>query len=521
MIRSAKIPRKLKRLVRWLDESARQALARRGRSLDGPSAELRAQVQRYFWFHSIDLGNGVVTPGNKSPETLRAEADAIFGPLDLRGKSVLDIGAWNGYFSFEAKRRQAERVLATDHHCWSPGINGRATFDLARTALKLDVEGLDIDVPDLTPDRVGRFDVVLFLGVFYHLVNPIQALQHLAALTNEVAVIETHLDLRVIERPGMVFYPGTELNNDPTNWWGPNRQCVEALLKLVGFERVVYQPHPLMKGARGIFHAYKKASLTEAPKASAPPVRESPRSPTTVVDFHDFHSNHYLRINQRRLEHLASLGLPLSGRTVLELGAGIGDLTTFFLDRDNEVTSVEARAENIDCMRTNIAAYYGAYSSSVPPRHRIVRLDLDRDDATSLGQFEIVHCYGILYHLRDPSRLIRLMDATCRSLCLVETCVSFGAEAAINPTAEDPTQVSQAFAGGGCRPTRAWIVDALKSAFPHVYVPTTQPTHEEFPLDWTRPGPGGLLARAVFVASRQPLTSPLLTDSLPDHQTRC
>ena len=56
----------------------------------------------------------------------------------------------------------------------------------------------------------------------------------------------------------MVFYPGAELNNDPTNWWGPNRQCMEALLKLVGFGRTMYQPHPIDKGARGIFHAYKK-----------------------------------------------------------------------------------------------------------------------------------------------------------------------------------------------------------------------------------------------------------------------
>jgi tRNA (mo5U34)-methyltransferase len=55
----------------------------------------------------------------------------------------------------------------------------------------------------------------------------------------------------------MVFYPGTELNDDPTNWWGPNRQCVEALLRLVGFNRVVYEPHPLVGGSRGIFHAYK------------------------------------------------------------------------------------------------------------------------------------------------------------------------------------------------------------------------------------------------------------------------
>ena len=241
----------VKRLLRNLSRIGR-------RPLDGSAAELLARARQYFWFHSIDLGNGVVTPGSKSLDVLRAEAEAIFDPLNLRGKSVLDIGAWNGYFSFEAKRRQAERVLATDHHCWSPEINGRVTFDLARAALNLDIEELDIDVPDLTSDRVGQFDVVLFLGVFYHLVDPIRALQNLAALTKEVAVVETHLDLRELERPAMMFYPGTELNNDPTNWWGPNRQCMEALLKLVGFVRIVYQPHPIAGRKRGIFHAYKE-----------------------------------------------------------------------------------------------------------------------------------------------------------------------------------------------------------------------------------------------------------------------
>src|SRR5262245_46217259 len=88
---------------------------RRQPPLDGPASELLARAKAYYWFHSIDLGNGVVTPGSKSVALLRAESDAIFGPLDLRGKSVLDIGAWNGNFSFEAKRRLAARVLATDH----------------------------------------------------------------------------------------------------------------------------------------------------------------------------------------------------------------------------------------------------------------------------------------------------------------------------------------------------------------------------------------------------------------------
>jgi tRNA (mo5U34)-methyltransferase len=243
----------VKRLLRGVKQS------RRKQPLDGPAVELLARAQQYYWFHSIDLGNGVVTPGSKSPDTLSAEAEAIFGPLDLRGKSVLDIGAWNGYFSFEAKRRLAARVLATDHFCWAPEIKGRDTFDLARTALNLEIDELDIDIPDLSPDRIGQFDVVLFLGVFYHLVDPIRALQNIAALTKEVAVVETHLDLRGLKRPAMVFYPGSELNKDPTSWWGPNRECVEALLKLVGFRRIVYRPHPTVNRGRGIFHAYKES----------------------------------------------------------------------------------------------------------------------------------------------------------------------------------------------------------------------------------------------------------------------
>jgi tRNA (mo5U34)-methyltransferase len=257
----AQLKTHVKRLLGWHESPHRPAAQepppRTELVLDGPGAELLARARAYYWFDSIDLGNGVVTPGSKSLDLLRAEADAIFGPVQLRGKSVLDIGAWNGNFSFEAKRRQAARVLATDHHCWTKEVKGRHTFHLAKAALNLEIEELDIDVPELTPDRVGQFDVVLFLGVVYHLVDPIQALRNLATLTKEVAVVESHLDLGNLDRPAMVFYPGAELNNDPTNWWGPNRLCMEALLTLVGFGRIEYQPHPIVGAARGIFHAYK------------------------------------------------------------------------------------------------------------------------------------------------------------------------------------------------------------------------------------------------------------------------
>ena len=137
-----------------------------------------------------------------------------------------------------------------------PQFHGRETFELARDALGVDVEALDIDVPDLSPERVGTFDVVLFLGVFYHLFDPIDGLRRAASLAREVLVVVTHIDLAEIERPAMVFYPGNELAGDWTNWWGPNVPLMRALLKQFGFARVDYTSKP-----RPIFHAWRSDAL--------------------------------------------------------------------------------------------------------------------------------------------------------------------------------------------------------------------------------------------------------------------
>src|SRR6266852_143035 len=141
------------------------------------TVDLQSRVAALPWHHSIDLGGGVVTAGNKSTALCNREAALIFDRVDLKGRSVLDIGAWNGFLSFEAKRRGASRVLATDSYCWNhKDFRGRETFELARSALGLDIEALDIDVTELCQERVGTFDVVLFLGVFYHLFDPIDGL---------------------------------------------------------------------------------------------------------------------------------------------------------------------------------------------------------------------------------------------------------------------------------------------------------------------------------------------------------
>jgi tRNA (mo5U34)-methyltransferase len=198
---------------------------------------LAEAVRQYQWFHSIDLGNGIVTPGAKSAAVHKIEATAFFDPIQMEGATVVDIGAWNGFYSFEAKRRGASRVLATDHVAWET-LRGRDAFDLSRSVLGLDIETLDIDVPDISPEKLGTFDVVLFLGVFYHLFDPIDGLRRAASLAKEVLVVETHMALGELDRPAMVMYPGAELNGDASNWWGPNPACMMALLRQFGFEKI-------------------------------------------------------------------------------------------------------------------------------------------------------------------------------------------------------------------------------------------------------------------------------------------
>jgi len=214
-------------------------------------------VAAHRWFHTIDLGDGIVTPGGKTRNILEPESAAVFAHLNLRGCSVMDVGAWNGYYTVESKRRGASKVLAVDSPTWlRPDLRGKETFDFVMKRLGLSVESLVKDVQCIDEDDVGHWDIVLFLGVFYHLVDPITAVMRLAAITNEVLVVETHLDARYFGRPAMVFYPGRELSNDPTNWWGPNRAAVEALLTLAGFRHIEFTAHPAHQ-VRGIFHAYK------------------------------------------------------------------------------------------------------------------------------------------------------------------------------------------------------------------------------------------------------------------------
>jgi SAM-dependent methyltransferase len=196
-----------------------------------------------------------------------------------------------------------------------------------------------------------------------------------------------------------------------------------------------------------------------------------------------FRNPWYQRHNHRRLEHLASLGLNLEGKSVLEVGAGVGDHTFFFLDRNCSVLSLEARSENCqlftNTMQAAIAAGYQKAS-----RWRLVQGDVESLERAVNESFDIVYCYGLLYHLEDPAAALTAMAAHCLDMLLLESCVSFGSHEAVNEINEARSDPTQSFRGGGCRPTRPWIMSQLRALFPHVYVPRTQPAHEEFPLDW-------------------------------------
>jgi hypothetical protein len=223
----------------------------------------------------------------------------------------------------------------------------------------------------------------------------------------------------------------------------------------------------------------------------------------------NFHSSHYLRHNARRLEHLASLRIPVSGMSVLEIGAGIGDHSHYYMDRGCATTITDARPENLNCLRERY------------PYHNVQFLDMECPSPVDGPPFDVVHCYGLLYHLKNPETALEFLSRSTKKMLFLETCVSFGEAEALCPIEEDRKDPSQAWSGTGCRPTRPWVFNRLQGLFENVYVPKTQPNHEEFPLDWTAAEKHqNTYQRAMFIASHERLENRMLVPSLLNEQAR-
>lgn len=222
----------------------------------------------------------------------------------------------------------------------------------------------------------------------------------------------------------------------------------------------------------------------------------------------EFDSTAAQAVNKARLDHLACLGISLDNKRVLEVGAGVGALTDFFESRRCRVISTEARSElnTINLIRH--------------PRRkgRIFQVDLTfAASHDGLGMFDVVFCYGTLYHLPNPSTAILDLANVCKGVLLLETMVWHGDDGKMHRMREAPAR-NQSLHGYGCRPARNWVMKELRKHYGHVYISVTQPNHAQFPTSW--PAKPGQDCRAVFVASRKPIALKSLAKRLKRKQRR-
>jgi tRNA (mo5U34)-methyltransferase len=225
--------------------------------MDMTSAQIRQRVEALRpWFHNMDLAGVETAPdhflGDYPNIKWRKFSNAI--PANLTGKTVLDIGCNGGFYSMEMKRRGADRVLGVD---FDDGYLAQARF--AAEVSELDIEFRKLSVYDVgTLDET--FDVVLFMGVLYHLRHPLlaldlirehvcrnmlifQSMQRGSKEVREVADDYPFWNTELFDAPEFprLHFIEHRYARDPTNWWVPNRAAVEAMLRSAGF-RIETQP---------------------------------------------------------------------------------------------------------------------------------------------------------------------------------------------------------------------------------------------------------------------------------------
>jgi tRNA (mo5U34)-methyltransferase len=196
-------------------------------------------------FHSpFDFGDGITT----KPWHVRrrfARRQRLLRIPDVTGKTVLDVGAWDGYFSFELERLGAKRVMAID--VWDEGAS--EAFLLAREHFNSKVEYRRLDAHKLSPDLIGTFDLVLCAGLLYHLRHPLHGLERIRSVTGEQPILETASLIPAIHEwvPYITFFPGDNDTGKYNSWHEggfPTKQWVIDALQSVGFKRseVIYTP---------------------------------------------------------------------------------------------------------------------------------------------------------------------------------------------------------------------------------------------------------------------------------------
>jgi tRNA (mo5U34)-methyltransferase len=202
--------------------------------------QLMDEVKALSWFHCIDLGNGVVTPGQYPPSDLTRQA---FDQIDFTGKRVLDVGCWDGFWTFEAEKRGAAEVYATDDVSQRP-FHSTRTFNVAKDILQSNARYFPETPIERLPSLGVKFDIVLFLGVYYHLRDPLRALGILRSMLNDGGLIVIEGPVLYNSRKAFAAFLYHEIcRHDRSNWWVPSVKCLEEWIESSFFRKKVTHLH--------------------------------------------------------------------------------------------------------------------------------------------------------------------------------------------------------------------------------------------------------------------------------------
>jgi SAM-dependent methyltransferase len=216
-----------------------------------------------------------------------------------------------------------------------------------------------------------------------------------------------------------------------------------------------------------------------------------------------FDQQHFLEITNAQLEHLVSLNLDMNNCSVLEVGAGVGNLTHLFESINCKILSTDAREGLVTEHRKRF------------PDRKVEVADLELSKTYNrFGIFDIVFCYGTLYHLSNPEFAIEKLSKKCKKFFLLETCVFPIDNGKVNLEFEISDLKFNSIHGVGCRPARNWIMEKLKKYYPYSYVTAHQPKHFLYSLNWPSVNQN-YYGRAVFIGSKIKLNNPLLLENLP------
>ncbi|MCB0344116.1 MAG: DUF1698 domain-containing protein [Bdellovibrionales bacterium] len=207
--------------------------------LDGAPIELSpeelTEMNSMRWWHQIPFAPGVKSNGFS--DGVRHISDYLLDEVDFKGKSVADIGCWDGFQLFFAEAHGARKVVGIDD--LSQRHSGDNAREFAKRKLQSEVEFLDSNVYHLSPATHGAYDMVMMFGVIYHLVYPMLGIEKACSIARNEILFATHyIESKPEVPPFCILYENGELEGDMSNWSGPNLAWLEAALAIQGFEIV-------------------------------------------------------------------------------------------------------------------------------------------------------------------------------------------------------------------------------------------------------------------------------------------